>query len=305
MAKKKQKLSIKERVSSWWSTKTRRQAEVRKQKAFTAFKVVMVMCFLAGASAFLRYAEGYVRQTRPAGEGSLVLLDVPGWANWDLKARVVAAAGGNHFPIHEDTAGVVARNLASVSWLDDIQVQVTHDSVLVKAHWRKPLALLERGPSKFYVDTDLVVLDHMPMAHLPIVEVRGVSLGLPPAPGSVFDRDDLAAAVRLIILLGRMDAEITPKNPLLEHIAYIDVTNFKGRRNRSAPHIVFKSKEGSEILWGAEIGQWARHMEAKDEQKLAKLYTYFEEHGSLSGGAKYINLRDPQDRVPQPIDRYR
>ncbi len=305
MARKKQRVGVKAQVSSWWGARTRRRAEARKQTALTAFKVVAVMCFLAAAGTFLRYAEGYVRSARPADEGSLTLLDVPTWVNWDLKARVVAAAGGNRFPIREDTAAVVARNLASVSWLDDVEVQVTYDAVQVKARWRKPVALLERGPSRFYVDSDLVILDYMPMAKLPIVKVEGVSFGLPPAPGSVFDRDDLAAAVKLVVLLGRMDAEIAPKNPLLEQIASIDVSNYKGNKNHSAPHISLYSKDGTQILWGAEIGEWAKHLEAKDEQKLAKLYTYYKEHGSLGAGVRYINLRDPQDKVPQPIDRYR
>lgn len=305
MARKRQRATVKERISSWWTARIGGQAETRRQRAFTAVKVLAVMCFLAAAGAFLRYAEAYVRQASPVREGSLVLLDVPAWINWDLKARVVAAAGGNHFPIREDTAQIVARNLASVSWLGDVEVQVTHDAVLVGAHWRKPIALLKRGPSVFYVDADLVALDYMQMDHLPIVEVTGLSLGLPPAPGSVFDRDDLAAAVKLIILLGRMDAEIAPKNPLLEQIACIDVSNFKGRRNHSEPHIVLHSKDGAQIHWGAEIGEWARHMEAKDEQKLAKLYTYYKQYHSLSAGGRYINLRDPQDKVPQPIDRYR
>jgi hypothetical protein len=305
VARRKQKISVKERMSSWWGARTRKQAEARKQTALTAFKAVAVMCFLAAAGTFLRYAEGYVREVQPAGEGSLVLLDVPGWVDWVLKTRVVAAAGGNRFPIEEDTAKVVARNLASVSWLDDIEVQVTYDAVQVKARWRRPVALLERGPSRFYVDADLVVLDYMPMASLPIVEVKGPSFGLPPAAGSVFDRDDLAAAVKLVVLLGRMDAEITPKNPLLEQIASVDVTNYKGLKNHDAPHILLFSKDGTEIRWGAEIGEWAKHLEAKDEQKLAKLYTYYKEHGSLGGGVRYINLHDPRDRVPQPIDRYR
>ncbi|MBN1362441.1 MAG: hypothetical protein JW993_17730 [Sedimentisphaerales bacterium] len=304
MARKKQRAGVQERISSWWQTRTRRQAEVRKQKAFTALKVVVVMCFLAATSAFLRYAEGYVRQTRPTGEGALVLLDVPEWVNWNLKARVVAAAGGNHFPIREDTAQVVARNLDSVSWLDDIEVQVTYDAVQVKAKWRKPIALLDRGPSRFYVDEDLCVLDYMPMDNLTIVEVKEVAQGLPPAPGSIFDREDLAAAVKLIILLARMDAEIAPRNPLLDQIAYIDVSNFKGHKNRHEPHLVLYSRDGAQIEWGAEIGEWGKYLEAKDEQKLAKLYTYYKEYGSLRAGGKYINLYDPQDKVPQPIDHY-
>ncbi|NLZ07537.1 MAG: hypothetical protein GXY19_20395 [Phycisphaerae bacterium] len=305
MARKKQRISLSERFSSWWGTRTKREAQARKQTLTTAVKVAAVMFVLVAAGAFLRYAEGYVGAARPTEEGRLVLVGVPAWANWDLKARVVAAAGGDRFPVQEETAEVVARNLAQMSWLDDVSVHVTYDSVCVQARWRKPVALIERGPSKFYVDADLVVLDYMPMAHLPIVKVEGVSQGLPPSPGALFDRDDLAAAVKLIILLNRMDAEVTPKSPLLEQIANIDVTNYKGRRNHRDPHIVLNSKDGTLIYWGAEIGEWAKHLEAKDEQKLAKLYTYYKESGSLSAGVKYINLYDPQDKVPQPIDKYR
>lgn len=305
MAGKMRKTGLRGWFSTWRGRRTKKQAEARKQTLTSAMKVAVAMLVLASVGAFLRYAEGYARSVKAANEGDLVLVDVPGWVKWDLQARVMAAAGGNQFPIKEETAEVVARNLARMSWLDDIEVSVTHDQVRVRARWRKPVAVIERGPSRFYVDADLVVLDHMPMAHLPIVEVEGVSLGLPPSPGAVFDRDDLAAAVKLIILLNRMDAEITPESPLLDQIANIDVANYKGRRNHRAPHIVLNSKDGTLVYWGAEIGEWARHLEAKDEQKLAKLYTYYKEFGSLSAGVKYINLYDPQDKVPQPIDRYR
>jgi len=305
VARKKAKISIRKRVSSLWRTKTKKQAAARKQTLTAAVKVAMVMCLFVAGGAFLRYAEGYVRVVKPTEEGALVLRNVPQWANYDLKTRVVALAGGNRFPIQAETARVVARNLEPMSWLDDVEVEVTHDRVLVKARWRKPVAVIERGPSKFYVDVDLVVLRHMPMAHLPIVEITGVRMGLPPSPGERFDRDDLATAVKLVDLLSRVDADLNPKNPLLEQIARVDVSNYKGRKNHSKPHTVLYSKDGTEILWGAEIGEWAKHLEATDEQKLAKLYGYYTRFGSLSAGAKYINLHDPLDKVPQPVDKYR
>jgi len=305
VARKKQQKSIRERIASVWGTKTKKEAAARKQTLVTAVKVAAVMCLLVASGAFLRYAEGYVRTVKPTEEGALVLRDVPQWANYDLKTRIVGMAGGNQFPIQEDTAATIADHLARMSWLDNVEIEVTYDKVFVKALWRKPVALIERGPSRFYVDLDLVVLDYMPMAHLPIVEVTGVKTGLPPSPGAKFDRDDLAAAVKLIDLISRVDADLDPKNPLLEQIGSIDVDNYKGRKNHSKPHIVLRSKEGTQILWGAEIGEWAKHLEATDEQKLAKLYGYYTEFGSLSAGAKYINLHDPLDKVPQPVDKYR
>ena len=305
MARRKANMSIRERITSLWKTKTKKQAAARKQTVVTAVKIAAVMGLFVAGGAFLRYAEGYVKTVTPTEEGDLVLRCVPQWANYDLKTRIVAMAGANRLPIRPDTAQTVARNLQDMAWLDDIEVEVTHDKVFVSALWRKPVALIERGPSKFYVDIDLVVLDHMPMAHLPIVEITGVRMGLPPTLGERFDRDDLAAAVKLVDLLSRVDADLDPQNPLLEQIARVDVDNYKGRKNHSEPHILLYSKDGTEILWGAEIGEWAKHLEASDEQKLGKLYGYYTRFGSLSAGAKYINLLDPLDKVPQPIDKYR
>ncbi|GAJ08013.1 unnamed protein product, partial [marine sediment metagenome] len=68
-------------------------------------------------------------------------------------------------------------------------------------------------------------------------------------------------------------------------------------------HIVLYTTDDTEVIWGAELGKWQQHLEATDAEKLAKLYAYYEEYGSLLGDVKYINLRDPQDRIPLPIDK--
>jgi len=101
-----------------------------------------------------------------------------------------------------------------------------------------------------------------------------------------------------------MDESVTPEKPLLNEIDSIDMSNFNGRQHNSQPHIILYTKDNTEIIWGAEFGTWQRHLEATDGEKLAKLYGYYKEYGSLSGGAKYINLRDPQNDVPLPIDKY-
>ncbi len=308
MARKMQKISLQERIRSWWKGRAKRPT-LRDWNWAVILKVVAVLVFLAASGAFLRYAEAYVKTISPAAEGPLVLVGVPEWVKGDLRERVAQVAGGTRFPLTEETAAVLARNVAPMAWLDNVDVQVTHNSVRVKARYRKPIARIEipEDHSKIYIDTDLVVLDYMPMPHLPIVELKGVSLNWVPLPGQVFDQQDVAAGVALALLLHRMDVEVMPKNPLLEHIANIDVRNFNGRKNGREPHIVLRSKDDTQIIWGAEIGEWTKHLEATDEQKLAKLYAYYRDYGSLSAGAKYIyiNLRDPQDKVPKPIDKYR
>lgn len=312
MARKTQKISLKERVSSWRSKKgsrSKRFSAIRNWNWLAILKVAAVICFLAASGAFLRYAEGYVQATSPAGEGGLVLVGVPDWANWDLKNTVAQVAGGTRFPLTEETASVVARNLALMSWLHDIDVRVTHDSVRVTAQWRKPVVVFDvpEDRVKRYVDANLVVMDYIPMPHLPIVEAKNVSLNVVPLPGQVFDQGDITAAVALALLLHRMDTQIVPKTPLLEQIASIDVGNYKGNRSPRKPHITLQSTDDVQIIWGAQIGEWATRMEAKDEEKLAKLYTHYHEFGSLGaeGRVKYIDLRNPQDKVHLPIDKDR
>jgi hypothetical protein len=302
---KKQRISITERLLFWRRAKGKGRTTGRKWNWVSMLKVAVVIGLLVAAGFFFRYAEQVVKAANAGAEGSLILVEVPAWVNWDLKARVAAVAGGSRFPITDDTAAVVERNLEPMVWLDDVRIQVTHNAVRVKARWRKPVALIQRGSSKYYVDADLVVLDYMAMPQLPIVEIKGVTGGLPPVLGERFDRDDLAAAVALVSLLYRSDAEFAPKTPLLEQIASIDVANYKGRKHARDPHIILNTKEDTQVVWGAEIGEWAKYLEARDEEKLAKLYTHYKQFGSLSADVKYIYLRNPQDKVPQPIDKYR
>jgi hypothetical protein len=128
-----------------------------------------------------------------------------------------------------------------------------------------------------------------------------------PPPGEVWQSDDLAAAVMILGRLDQMDKSLTPEKPLLGEIDSIDVSNFNGRENSRNSHIILYAlyaEDNTEIIWGAEIGKWQQHLESTDEQKLAKLYSHYKEHGKLTGDVKYINLRDPQDNIPLPIDKY-
>jgi hypothetical protein len=281
------------------------------------FKVFAVGCVYAATGIGFMFViwvgfkslDEYVKKNVPVWEkaATLKLMDVPEWVNESLKKKIYAdAAPRGDFIPNEEAARLVQKNLAQTSaWLDDVKVQTTHDSIQIRGRWRRPLALVKSGLSRFYVDSDMVVLDFVPIQGLPIVRVEGLPLIIrtPPA-GKVWLRDDLAAAVAILARLERMDNIVTPDKPLLYEIASIDISNFKGRENSQFPHIVLYTKDNTEVIWGAEIGTWQQYLESTDEQKLAKLYEYYKKHGSLSGGVKYINLRDPQDNIPLPIDKY-
>ncbi len=267
-------------------------------------KVLAVICICVAAGAALYFAQKYVRSTTPVQTGPLVLEDVPEWVSTELKTKILVAAGYKSLELDEKAARLVAENLASVGWLGNVKVRTTHENVIIKGRWRKPLALVKSGFNKFYVDAELMVLDFVPMPNLPIVRVEGVSVTKTPPVGQVLEREDIAAAVTVLTALAQMDESVTPDKPLLYEIARIDVSNFNGRQNNRQPHIILYAKDNTEVIWGAEFGSWQKHLEATDEEKLAKLYGYYKEYGSLLGGAKYINLRDPQNNVPLPIDKY-
>jgi len=272
-------------------------------------EMAAVVCFFIAAGVGLVLLEKkYVKKAVPVSKKTAVLklIDVPVWVNEPLQEKIYTAskANGEDLKLDEEVAKSVQRNIKkNVAWVDKIKVQATEDSLLIKAEWRKPIAMFESGEEQFYVDANGVVLDFVPVQGLIIPQIKGLS-GVKPSPGRALKTDDLAAAVAILTRLERMDKLVAPDKPLLGEIAAIDVSNFDGRKNVRSPHIVLYAKDDTEIIWGAEIGAWQRCMDATDEEKLAKLYGYYKERGTLMNDVKYINLRDPQKTIPQPIDKY-
>jgi hypothetical protein len=288
----------------------RRRASWFGPSLITTLKFLVLVSVLCGIVIGLVSLEKYVKATIPVQEGSgeLVLADVPLWVSDELKEKVytIATAKGVNVALDDEAVSSIQRNIEEmIPWLDEVKVKAPHNILRVEARWRKPIALVKSGTIKFYVDAEQVVLDYMEMPDLPIVEIKGLPpvAKIPPL-GEVWHRDDLAAAVTILNQLNHMDKTLTPDKPLLYEINRIDVSNFNGRQNSRLAHIVLYSNDDSQIIWGAEFGQWQRHLESTDEEKIAKLYSYYKDYGSLSGGARYINLRDPRDKIPLPIDKY-
>jgi hypothetical protein len=270
-------------------------------------KVLAAVCVISGIVIGLMFLERYVKRTIPVTDVYLELADVPVWASDELKQKVhTAAIGKTGNGLDKDIVPSVRRNIdKSVPWLDDVKVRAANNILRVEGRWRKPVGLIKSGQFKFYVDAKRVVLDYVPLPDLPIVEIKGLSpvIKMPPL-GEVWQRDDLAAAVTILDWLDQMDKTLTPDKPLLFEIDRIDVSNFNGRQNDRYAHIILYSKDNSQIIWGAEFGKWQQNLESTDQEKFAKLYGYYKDYGTLSGGARYINLRDPRDKIPLPIDKY-
>jgi len=271
-------------------------------------KAAAVVCILAGIVIGLVFLKKDIKKRAAISEPApVILLDAPDWANQHLKEKIyhAAKAYGGNLQLDETAAHSIQQNITrEVAWLDEVKVQTAYDGFVVRARWRKPLALVKSGLNKCYVDSELVVIDFIEIANLPIVEVKGLSEKRLPLPGEIWQIDDLAAAVTILVKLNHMDNSITPAKPLLYEIDSIDVSNFNGRLNNRFAHIILYTKTNTEIIWGAEFGTWQRYLEAPDEEKLTKLYQYYEQFGSLSGGAKYIDLQYSQNDVSLPTDKY-
>ena len=287
-----------------------RKKTARSLNPLGILKVFLFVCALAAVLAGFSFLDGYVKKQTiaPAGGRTIEMIgDIPAWVGEEIKNKIYAAATAetNIEGVNDNAAVSVQRSIERlVPWLADVKVQTTHNSVHISGRWRKPIALITTGKNKLFIDADLVVLDFIPVGDLSVVTVDGLEFAKhQPAPGEVWQADDLAAALAVLNRLERMDAAVCPNKPLLREIDRIDVSNFDGRKNKHEPHIVFYTKDNTQIIWGAEIGAWQRHLESPDDDKLAKLYTYYQQYGTLSG-VKYINLRDPRQTIYLPVDKY-
>ena len=268
-------------------------------------KIAAIAGFVIGIGLLLYYADKkYIRTNQSQETGKINLMKVPAWASQELIDKIIAIAGGTTFKLNDKSAGIVAENLKSAEWLENVSVQTTNHSLEVYASYRIPMAIINNDAGSFYVDADQVVLDYVPLPKLRLVEIKGVSME-PQTPryGEVWKSGELAEALKIMKIIIKRDRDL-PQNvkPLITEISSIDVSNYLGRKNRSQPHIILYSLDNTPIHWGAEIGQGQKYLESSDEQKLAKLYYYYEQEGTLSSKnkVKFINLRDQQDVIPLP-----
>jgi hypothetical protein len=277
---------------------------------FGVLKSFLFVCALGAVLAGFAFLDRYVKTQNtapPQGRTIELVGEIPPWVSEEIKNRILAAAtaDANTEGFTENTAAIIQRSIErQVPWLADVRVQTTHNSICIAGRWRKPIAQITAGKNKYFIDADLVVLDYIPVGNLSVVTVDGLEfIRHQPQPGQVCQGDDLAAALAVLSRMERMDSVVCPNKPILREIDRIDVSNYNGRQKKQDPHIVLYTKDNTQIIWGAEIGAWQRHLESPDDDKLAKLYTYYQQYGTLSG-VKYINLRDPRQTIYLPVDKY-
>ena len=307
MARKKKKSRKKKPAKQWFSfgAKSAAKKKTRTTKAGPGQRNLLIVfgagCIIAAVAAGFVLLDRYVQEITSSGQvGPLELIDRPGWFNNELVQKVHEAAGGSEFCLDETAARTIAENLELVAWLYDIKVQTTSSSVEVRAKYRRPVGLIRQSGSTYYIDRDAVVLQYLPIEDLTIVEIKGFSAWTIPPVGDTMAGDDIAAAIKLLAVLETMDEISTPLAPLLKEIASIDVSNLDARKSRRKAHIVLYAKDGTQVNWGVAYGRSARYVEASDKEKVAMLYEFYKQHGTIQGKVKYIELRNPQEIIPRP-----
>ncbi|MHC4636253.1 MAG: cell division protein FtsQ/DivIB [Planctomycetota bacterium] len=310
MGKRKKKKTDSKRITYIFGKgKHGRKSKRKKTDWKTLFTVFGTVVGLGLVGYGLIFLLTYPSRVSPVKDntGPLELVGTPTWLNEELKTKILkaACAGGEDLKLDEDSAKSIQQNLEKSVWLYDVRVQTTSKSFLISGKWRTPIAKIRSGLLDFYIDADMTVLDHVVIEDLEIIEITDFNrLGRTIRPGHILESRDISAAVLIIDSLSKMDIKVAADKPLLGEISRIDVRNYNGRRRRKEPHIVLYTIDDTQIQWGAEIGKWSQNFECSDKEKLGKLYSHYKEYGTLLGDAKFINLREPENRIPLPIDRF-
>ncbi|MHC4883264.1 MAG: hypothetical protein ACYTCV_11825 [Planctomycetota bacterium] len=320
MARKKKTTRKKTGGFGGFFSKTKKRRKTKNRPSFaTGVKVALTILFLTvlvgGGAVGLIYLDRYVKAAAAdeIPEGTVVFKKPPTWLNQEWKDWIQDVLGSAAFPLDTHSAQIVSGKLKPVAWFKDLTVQTEPNGINVYAAYRRPVGLISSGKKKLYIGDDMAVMNYIPMAAIPVIEIKGASTKAP-EPGQVWLAEDAKAAVELLNLLYRIDQLYQqdtgtstggkiPEKPLLNEIDSIDVSNFAGRQSRShdKPQIVLNVKDGTKVYWGAAWGQAANAFEADEKTKLDRLYQWFMEHNnSLQGTVKIIELRWLQDSIPRP-----
>lgn len=286
-------------------TRTKKKKQPNPLSLRIPWKVLLftflTVAFAAAATVGFYYLERYVKNTARISQrtGPLEIMTPPAWINNALLERTARQAGAKTFALNEQTACTVADNMAQFAWMKDTRVRVTDKTVQLFGEYRMPVVMVETAGQQYYISADMTVMDFVPLDTVTTVEVRGFTYHGRPALGSQWLDEDMELAVKLALVLRKMDELTCPDNPLLEEIEYIDIGNHEGRKSSSKPHVVLHVTDGTEVFWGASYGQSQKYLEADEKEKVQKLYSFYKQHGTLVGKVKYIELRIPQKSIPR------
>ncbi len=269
-----------------------------------ALAILAWACLAAAVSVGFLYLHQYIRTAGPAADkvGPIELVGVPDWLEPAWIETITKTAGAASFPLNDQSARHIAEQLKTLSWMDQVRVQTTPSRLRIEALYRKPVARLNLPAGRSaYIDEQGTILDPLPLESMPLVEIRGLPAETVPPPGQICRAKEVDEAVKLLQILQRMDQKCCPEKPLLNEIAYIDISNLLRQKSTAKPHIILVARDGTPIHWGAAYGRAALCFEADETEKLTALYNFYTRSGyTLQGKVRYIELRTPAEDRPRP-----
>ncbi|MBI1368259.1 MAG: hypothetical protein GC162_06355 [Planctomycetes bacterium] len=199
--------------------------------------------------------------------------------------RSIVASGVEPDPFDQASLANVVGDLQESAWVEHVQrvQRLPGGRIEVIASYRRPVALIESGDGYHLVDGRGVLLpltypaDKAAMLGLPMI--RGVQHA-PPLPGDTWAGGDVRAGLRLGLL--------AYAEPWANQVRSIDVTNYGGRIDRSAPQLLIATRHGL-VRWGRGIGE-EQFYEPPASTKLAHVDLIMRKFHTIDAGGQVVDV---------------
>lgn len=260
-----------------------------------------------GAVAFgLVRLNGYVHRMKSYDIAlSLEWVDLPDWLrtpdNQHVLDSLVRAVGLKPTDrlLDPQLAARIGSSLSApeIGWVRSVdRVRIEPSGVVaIKCQFRRPAAWVHYGKLCYLVDEQSIRLPGVyevdDCRGNALLMIDGVAVG-PPKVGQSWPGADLTSGLHLSALLG--------DKSFRQQISSINVSNYRGRRDRSRPHIELATdRKGSRIWWGRPPGE-DFGTEITAAQKVLLLETIYRQWGRIDMNRSYVNVMTWPDRVAMP-----
>lgn len=275
-------------------------------------KTAAVLSVVAACSVSLWLLARHVRGNLVTSDAppAIRLAHQPAWMSPRLATKITSElTAPPRGAMEADVLRHINDQLAANPWVGKVRAvrrlygRAPGDTIEVDCEFRTPAALVRWGDYAWLVDSQGVRLpENYTTAQLPRVTVAengqmilrvisGVRRS-PPEPGLTWEGDDLKAALALLGLLRGHD--------FTEPVAEIDASNFQGRIDLTAPHLILVTRytPASRIYWGRPPNAPDAFVEVSPETKLSYLKRLQEQYGRIDAGEPWLDLRF--DRIQKP-----
>jgi hypothetical protein len=254
------------------------------------------------------------RYATPAQPPVVVLKDRPVWMNEFLAQRIATVARPNlaqsafdqsmlrevHDQLLSDPD--VSRWIEKIHTVRRVYGSAPGDTVEISATYRVPAALVRHQGDFWLVDSRGIQLEQIPSDLVPrvvlgrdgklVIRVVDGVAKRPPEPGRVAS-EDLSAGLELLRLIH--------DQPFAQEIVKVDVSNYSGRRDSAAAHLVLVTRYNTEIRWGRPVNTKHNFGEVDDRRKLMYLERIAAEFGQVDARRPWIDVRFDRPIYPKPV----